>query len=324
MNDISTVYTAKRERALFLQRKHQEEVCAALPAFSVLLAKFADLQARRALAVARGSGVTIEKQIAQNKKQQAALLRKNGYPEDYVDLRYDCPLCRDYGFVDGHLCTCFERLRLSMQNQQQHDLFQNQTFDQFDLSVFPEENNQRKQMAFLQKTAQDYTLQFPNNDKVNLLFLGNCGLGKSFLLNCIGSSVIQRGFSVQKITANQFQRMILHEVIQQRDMRTMNRLMQTHLLLFDDLGSEPPLQDIIAQHLYALIDERTVYNRPWVMASNLSVDELTARYGPRTLSRLFDKQKTYAAALQGRDVRLFADTGDRKGMPFPLASEEKS
>lgn len=308
MNDISAIYTAKRERALLLQRRHQEEVCAALPAFSHLLAEFAHLQAQRALAAKSPDAcLSIEIQIEQNKQKQATLLQQNGYPAHYLELTYDCPTCRDYGFVERHTCTCMEKLRVSMQNQQQEDLFQQQTFDRFNLSLFPEDNNQRKQMAFLQKTAQQYAKQFPKNEKMNLLFLGNCGLGKSFLLNCIGSFVIQRGFSVQKVTANQFQRMITQELIQQRDARSMNRLMQAHLLIFDDLGSEPPIQETVAQHLYALIDERTVYNRPWVMASNLSVDELTARYGPRTLSRLLDKQRTYAAALQGCDVRLFAN-----------------
>ena len=39
--------------------------------------------------------------------RKKALLRKNGYPEDYTDRKYRCRTCRDTGYTDsGMICTC--------------------------------------------------------------------------------------------------------------------------------------------------------------------------------------------------------------------------
>ena len=42
------------------------------------------------------------------KKQKEALLIENGYPLDYLTLRYDCPICKDTGYVDGQVCSCLK------------------------------------------------------------------------------------------------------------------------------------------------------------------------------------------------------------------------
>ena len=43
-----------------------------------------------------------------SRKREAALL-SHGYPADYLEMQYDCPLCRDTGYVDGVRCSCFKK-----------------------------------------------------------------------------------------------------------------------------------------------------------------------------------------------------------------------
>ena len=40
-------------------------------------------------------------------EEKKALLRQNGYPEDYLRRKYRCNICRDTGYTDeGKVCTC--------------------------------------------------------------------------------------------------------------------------------------------------------------------------------------------------------------------------
>ena len=39
-------------------------------------------------------------------KEKSGLLKKNGYPEDYLEPQYSCKLCNDSGILNGKLCSC--------------------------------------------------------------------------------------------------------------------------------------------------------------------------------------------------------------------------
>ena len=46
-----------------------------------------------------------ERQALEQKKKE--LLRGAGYPEDYLERRYRCDICRDTGYTDeGMVCSC--------------------------------------------------------------------------------------------------------------------------------------------------------------------------------------------------------------------------
>jgi DNA replication protein DnaC len=41
-------------------------------------------------------------------EEKAFLMTENNFQIDYMDMVYDCPLCRDTGIQDtGDRCTCF-------------------------------------------------------------------------------------------------------------------------------------------------------------------------------------------------------------------------
>ena len=48
-----------------------------------------------------------ENQLLREKKQQ--LLVANGYPADYTEVKYECPICQDEGFYEFKICTCMKK-----------------------------------------------------------------------------------------------------------------------------------------------------------------------------------------------------------------------
>ena len=67
------------------------------------------------MAVAMQGG-DIEPKIAEVRRKnqalqerKAALLVAAGYPADYTEVKYECPLCGDTGFIDIHMCACMKK-----------------------------------------------------------------------------------------------------------------------------------------------------------------------------------------------------------------------
>ncbi len=56
----------------------------------------------------------LRRQIQKIKQQKQLLLQTHGFPADYLLPVFDCPSCKDTGYVDGQKCRCFrqEEVRL--------------------------------------------------------------------------------------------------------------------------------------------------------------------------------------------------------------------
>jgi len=87
------------------------------------------------------------------------------------------------------------------------------------------------------------------------------------------------------------------------DMSLMAPLMDTDLLLIDDLGVEPLMDNITLVYLYNLINERQTRNRHTIYSTNLKKDEIWNRYTERIASRLLDPRQVKVLPFVGQDVR---------------------
>lgn len=233
-------------------------------------------------------------------------LKALGYPEDHLELQYRCPVCKDTGYVGeapSRFCECFEtRLRARRHEDGSMAGVEEQNFDTFDISLFPEAGNQRNQMKAARRLCEDYANQFPASRFRSLLLTGTGGLGKTFLLNCIYARVMDRGLSAVRITAfRMFEAMRQQHVGNDENFDGFTSLIEAPLLLIDDLGTEPMMRNITVEYLFTLLNERTAAKRHTVIATNLSLDQLKDRYGERVSSRLMD----HCGVLQltGKDLR---------------------
>ena len=100
-----------RERA----EQRQKELAEKVEGVAELDAALADT-ARRIMGAAMAGREGLEARIAKIRREtedlrsaRTELLRANGYPADYSDVKYECELCGDTGFVDGKMCSCFRR-----------------------------------------------------------------------------------------------------------------------------------------------------------------------------------------------------------------------
>ena len=81
-------------------------------------------------------------------------------------------------------------------------------------------------------------------------------------------------------------------------------LLETPLLLVDDLGTEPLMRNITVEYLFLLINERMEAGLSTMVTTNLNPAQILERYGERVCSRLFDRASALAIRLEGKDLRL--------------------
>jgi DNA replication protein DnaC len=80
-------------------------------------------------------------------------------------------------------------------------------------------------------------------------------------------------------------------------------LSEIDVLMIDDLGSEPLMQNVTVEQLFNLLNERLDKGLSTVISTNLTMEELQGRYTERIASRLRDKNNWKVITLEGKDIR---------------------
>lgn len=253
----------------------------------------------------------LEEKVLQWNAEIKLLLKQNGYPEDYLEPVCACPLCEDSGYVGESkktLCTCAQNLYAQLL-EKGGAFEEEQSFEAFDENVFPEyilpgtDVTQRQYMNVIRRRCEDYANHLPQPAQKTLLLYGGSGLGKTYLLRAIHARARENNVPAICLTANAFLR-TAREAYFSRDQQALDALYETELLLIDDLGTEPMLENITVEQLFNLINERQNARLCTVLSTNLTLTELKARYTERVLSRLLDKRNCLALHFLGEDIRL--------------------
>jgi len=258
----------------------------------------------------------LQKEIADLKAKEIELLIENGYPADYLEMRYRCSRCKDTGFVGFPVrekCSCLMQKLIARTYQLSniHEL-EYQNFDTFDSSIFPdtvepsEKMSQRQYMEELKARLEQYVSQFPDNDRKIILFTGKTGLGKTFLLNCMAKAILDKGYTVIRISAYKLFDQLFHSAItdQQEYEQLQNQLFDVDALIIDDLGTETRRNNFTSEDLFNIINERSTLAKHTFLSTNLGLGDLRKRYSDRITSRLFDTSNTILIRFKGQDVRL--------------------
>ncbi len=144
---------------------------------------------------------SILEEVAAINEARSAFLEENGYPGDYSDVKYECPICSDVGYVNGKMCTCL-RKELAIAGYHSsgiYKLIQKESFDNFDFSYYSGED--RENIENIYNTAREFADGFSKKEMRKLLFIGGTGLGKPHLSTSIAKVVIDNGFDVVYETA---------------------------------------------------------------------------------------------------------------------------
>ena len=307
-------YEQKQSERRKLLESRRQEVYRAIPE----MAELDRAVPRKAMDLLRGrlsgrKSVPGEDPFAAAENRRRLLMEAHGFPADYLDPPYSCPLCRDTGFEDGRKCRCFRQEEISILYDQSHIrlLASRQNF-----SVLSEEFYTGEDLARFRRAVRISRRLIENFDQeaLNIYFFGTVGTGKSFLSVCIAHDILESGRSVLYFSAAALFDRLAALAYNYRDKEPyqtfITDLYHCDLLIIDDLGTELTNQFVSAQ-LFSCLNDRHLNRKSTIISSNLSLEELRHRYSDRISSRITAEFEI--CRLSGRDIRLLKKVRSKNG-----------
>ena len=112
--EVMTEYEQLRQREQSALASRREEVYAALPRVREIDSELKEIGYSLSLRVIsepdRAEEVLeeLKRQVLSLNQEKAALLREHHYSDDVLQLHYECPLCRDTGYIENRQCSCLK------------------------------------------------------------------------------------------------------------------------------------------------------------------------------------------------------------------------
>ncbi|MBQ7706434.1 MAG: ATP-binding protein [Lachnospiraceae bacterium] len=255
---------------------------------------------------------SIKQKNRERTAEKKKLLLENGFPEDYLEPIYNCPVCKDTGFIDQKRCKCFlDKIIGGLYLQSNlKNIFKKENFDTFSLDYYSKEIPAQKAFSpydnvknILDKT-HEIIKDFENNKGcANILIYGETGLGKTFLTNCIAKELLDGGHSVFYLSANELFEDILagYKMNNNKSYSDLyNYIYNCELLIIDDLGTELT-NNFVLSELFEIINKREITDKSTLVSTNLSIKQLRDRYSERIMSRIVDNYTVFN--IYGDNIR---------------------
>ena len=296
--------------------ERRKEIYARLPVVRQLEAEIAERSVACAKKLLEGDKSVLDRlkeDLRDLREQKALIIRAAGYPDDYLELHYRCPDCRDTGLIDGRKCHCFLQAQMKLLHAQSNleDVLERENFKALsyeyydDTEILPQLGitnaaYMRRVVAGCREFVRDFDKKHDN-----LLFTGRTGVGKTFLTNCIARELMDDFHSVIYLTASD-----LFDVFSRNkfdydnaeDMKDMYRfILDCDLLIIDDLGTELN-NSFTSSQLFYCINERMNMSRSTIISTNLTLARLRDSYTDRVTSRIMSGYRIIP--LYGGDIRL--------------------
>lgn len=242
------------------------------------------------------------KELSSMKEQ---LLLSAGLPSDYLSPVYDCPDCKDTGYMNGTKCHCFKQAEITLLYEQSgiQEVLESENFSTLSYEYYEGEDLERFKNTVT--TSRNFINNF-NSDYHNLFFYGTVGTGKSFLSGCIAKELIEKGHSVIYFSAVGLFETLSRYKFDYKNMDELHKsyedLFQCDLLIIDDLGTEYT-NSLVTSQLFSLINERHLQKKATLISTNLSLEEFRNRYSDRIFSRITIHYEL--CKLTGPDIRIY-------------------
>ena len=296
--------------------ERRKEIYARLPVVKQLEAEIAERSVACAKKLLEGDKSVLDRlkeDLKDLREQKSLIIRAAGYPDDYLELHYRCPDCRDTGLVDGRKCHCFLQAQMKLLHAQSNleDVLERENFKALsyeyydDTEILPQLGITNA--AYMRRVVAGCKAFVRDFDKKhdNLLFTGSTGVGKTFLTNCIARELIERSFSVVYLQAVEMFEIFSKERFSNdstdEDRDRSRYLLDCDLLIIDDLGTEL-VNTFTTSQLFYCINERLNSSKSTIISTNHPLNELRDRYTERVTSRLISKYTIIP--LYGDDIRL--------------------
>lgn len=301
-------YAAKQDRNRRLMSERRECVYGSVEGYREAEEAVASVSVnygRRLLSGEETALTSLHEELEHLTSVRRELLLAAGYPADYLESVYDCPDCRDTGYVEGRKCHCFRQQIITLLYEQSNirDILSRENFTSLSYEYYEGEDLERFRNAV--KTSGDFIRTF-SSDYHNLFFYGTVGTGKSFLSGCIARELIEKGQSVIYFSAIGLFDILARYCFDTKSKETLYNIYEDlyncDLVIIDDLGTEVT-NSFVTSQLFSCLNERHLRRRATVISTNLSLEELRDRYSDRIFSRITSNYKV--CKLSGPDIRMY-------------------
>ncbi len=314
-NEILRMYDHRLLQDRYELDLRKKEVFRRVPELQVLEQRLASDSVQWAKSALFGNAVPNSELQESNRaitEHKLRLLTGAGYPADYLSMVYQCPDCKDTGYIGTGKCHCFRQavvdLLYSQSNVRNSILTQN--FEHFSYQYYSDSKTDPQtrltplaNIRNVTATVKKFIEQFDESYS-NLLIYGNTGVGKTFLTNCIAKELIDSAHSVIYFTAYE-----LFELLEQHKFNRDSEespekfefILDCDLLIIDDLGTELT-NSFISTQLYMCINERHLKQKSTIISTNLSFEQIKNTYSERIFSRITSDY--ILLKIIGEDIRL--------------------
>ncbi|MGN0361663.1 MAG: ATP-binding protein [Bilifractor sp.] len=326
---IMRIYTQKQLKNQRELDRRKKEIYTRIPRIPEIDAEVASVSVKKAfylLGDPAGADIDTDAAIRDLAEERRALLLSHGYPEDYLELHYDCPICHDTGYVHDRKCTCFRQMEIELLYSASNlkDALKTDTFDSFSLDYYPKDSfstvNRKSYYWEAQRALEQskaFVRDFGKNQRAsspeNLLFYGDVGVGKTHLSHAIAKGVLDLGYSVFYLTAyDLFELMGRFKFHSDEDAReSYDTIYVCDLLIIDDLGTEM-LNNFVTSELFLIVNERILRKKSTIISTNLSLKKVREAFSERTFSRIMGAYQLIH--ISGADIRIQKKLGSGRSI----------
>lgn len=247
----------------------------------------------------------LETQLATlDDKKKVALKEIGLQPEDLLP-KFNCLKCGDTGIFENEICSCVkQKYNNKLMELCGVDLADVTYLNNYDFKFF----GSAEERKFAEKcvvTLEDFVKKFETLKMKNIVMCGASGTGKTYLTKCIAKELIAKNITTLFVSSFDLNNLFLEQHTSNfGEKNNMQNLIDVDALIIDDLGTEPMRKNVTKEYLLILLNERLGKNKSTIITTNLSPDDLLARYEERIFSRIFNKRTTLVLKFDGKNVRL--------------------
>lgn len=301
-------YEEKRIKNRHILEEHRSEVYDLIPEYKQLDSEIGNIsveQGRKLIGGDAGALAVLREKVGIMTARKAELLSDYGFPADYLEPIYDCPDCKDSGYVGTERCKCLKQeiIRTLYAQSNIESILDTENFDNLSFEYYNDSDVDK--MRQIIDDCKAFVNGF-NDEYENLLLLGNVGVGKTFLTNCIAKELLSKGNSVIYFTSNKLFDTLAKYAF--RSGEADENLSAVHedifscdLLIIDDLGTEMT-NTFVSSQLFVILNERNIRRKATIISTNLSFESLSERYSERNFSRIFGFYKMIRIDID--DIRI--------------------
>ena len=317
-DEILRQYDKKRLNLQHEQHIKQQEIYKKVPRIKEIDDTISSLsvQTAKSLLLSKDASMdSFKTQITALKAEKTSLLNENFTPE-FLNLSYECPDCKDTGYIDGNKCHCFKRSIINALYEQSNlkDILENENFGTFNLRLYKNDcldsatgMTPLDNISRAIQTSKEFINNFDKEFK-NLFIYGATGVGKTFLTNCIAKELIDKSHSVVYISAIKLFDILADNAFGRGGTdieQQYANIFDCDLLIIDDLGTEL-VNNFSVSQLFNCINERYLNQKSVIISSNLSISDLRDMYSERIFSRITSNYTLMK--IFGDDLRITKKT----------------